>query len=201
MKSVLITGQKNAFDKNLAKIFRREGFEVFIDGKNEPTEKIDIYIDVSDKRNRGDVFSIRDGIDEKVIRRIYKANVIRPMMLLEKYLPLLDKGTDKRLCFISSASASINETRDTCGYGYKMSKAAMHNLFMIAWNTLEVDGYTFRVFDPMCGGFADGKAAKAAAEAAAIYFTTRRGTENSDPQRDDENRLVMRDAFAREHAW
>lgn len=197
MQAVLITTQHNAFDRHLAGVFRREGFEVFVAGKNEPDNKIDIYIDTSDKRDAGDTFSIREGIDEKVVRRVYKANVLQPMKYLEKYLPYLDKGSMKRLCFISSAEASVNETRDTTGYAYKMSKAAMHNLFMISWNTLEADGYTFRVFDP-CIKTVD---TKAAAEAAFIYFTTRRGTENNDPNRDDENRLVMRDALGREHAW
>ena len=117
--------------------------------------------------------------------------------MLETYLPLLDKGSGKRLCFLSSAEASINETSASCGYGYKMSKAAMHNMFMMAWNILESDGYTFRVFDPMT----DTLDAKASAEAAFTYFTARRGTENANVLRDDENRLVMRDAYGREHAW
>lgn len=197
MKSVLITRLDNQFDKQLAKIFKREGFEVFVDGENEPTCGIDIYVDTSDKRSRGDTFSIRDGLDEKIIRKVYKANVLRPMELLEKYLPQLDKGSGKRLCFLSSSEASINETTGSAGYAYKMSKAAMHNLFMIAWNNLEADGYTFRVFDPLRGTVS----AKDAAEGAFIYFTRRRGTENDDPLRDDENRLVLRDALGREHAW
>ncbi|MCL2627219.1 MAG: hypothetical protein FWD44_00790 [Oscillospiraceae bacterium] len=197
MKSVLITAQKNAFDKHLVSVFAREGYEVFVSGVNEPTKKIDIYIDVSNKRDKADTFSIRSGIDEKVIRRVYNANVIKPMKLLEKYLPFLDKSKDKRLCFLSGIDASINETRDKTGYAYKTSKAAMHNLFMIAWNTLEADGYTFRVYDPL----SDEVSAKAAAEGAFTYFTLRRGTENDDPLRNDENRLVMRDALGREHCW
>jgi len=197
MSSVLITAQKNAFDKHLAKVFAREGYEVFVTGVKEPSKKLDIYIDVSNKRDKNDNFSIRDGLDEKVIRRVYRENVLKPMKLLEKYLPYLDKGKDKRLCFLSGADASINETRDTTGYAYKTSKAAMHNLFMIAWNTLEKDGYTFRVYDPVT----DEVNAKAAAEGAFTYFTLKRGTENDDPLRNDENRLVLRDALGREHCW
>jgi len=197
MKSVLITAQKTSFDKFLAKVFAREGYEVYVAGINEPKKKIDIYVDVSNRRDKEDNFSIRDGLDEKVIRRVYRANVQKPIKLLEKYLPLLDKGKEKRLCFLSGADASINETRDTTGYAYKTSKAAMHNLFMITWNTLEGDGYTFRVYDPL----PDEVNAKAAAEAAFTYFTLKRGTENDDPLRNDENRLVLRDALGREHTW
>jgi len=223
LKNILITGRSTAFDKKLASIFVREGHNVFIPnpklispskgiclhdeshtafiGKgcvdNKPIEKIDIYIDTSDKRYDLDNFRIRDGLDEKIMIKTYKANVIEPMKLLDRYLPLLDKGDDKRLCFLSSAEASINETLDTTGFAYKMSKAAIHNLFMIAWNTLESDGYTFRVYDPM----RDKINVKDSAEGAFIYFTKRRGMENDDSLRDDENRLVMRDALGREHAW
>ena len=197
MKSVLITAQKTSFDKHLAKVFAREDYEVFIAGINEPKKKIDIYVDVSNRRDKEDNFTIRDGLDEKVIRRVYRANVQKPIKLLEKYLPLLDKGKEKRLCFLSGADASINETRDTTGYAYKTSKAAMHNLLMITWNTLESDGYTFRVYDPL----PDEVNAKAAAEASFTYFTLKRGTENDDPLRNDENRLVLRDALGREHCW
>jgi len=197
MKSVLITSQKSAFNKYLIKVFERSGYDVYIPGINEPKKRLDIYIDVSNKRDVNDNFSIRDGLSEKIIQKVYNANVTVPMKLLEKYLPFLDRGTDKRLCFLSGIDASINETRDTTGYAYKLSKAAMHNLFMIAWNTLEKDGYTFRVYDPLLNEVS----IAASANAAFTYFTLRRGTENDDPLRDDENRLVMRDALGREHAW
>ena len=201
MKNVLITRQKTAFEKNLSKIFIREGYNVFFSGavnaSENPCDKIDIYIDVSDEKNAADTFSIRDGLDETVIKKVYKANVIKPMRTLEKYLPLLDAGDGKRLCFLTSAEASINETRDISGYAYKLSKAAMHNFFQMVSNRLTPNGYTFRVFDPMHKE----TDAKASAEAAFNYFTRRRGTENDDIKRDDENRLVFRDALGREHTW
>ena len=201
MKNVLITRQKTAFEKNLAKIFEREGYNVLIakmsGASGTPCDKIDIYIDVSDERNIADTFSICDGLDENVIKKVYKANVLKPMRTLEKYLPLLDKGDGKRLCFLSAAQASINETRETTGYAYKLSKAAMHNFFQMVSNRLTPSDYTFRVYDPMQGEID----AKLAAEAAFNYFTRRRGTENDDGQRDDEKRLVFRDALGREHTW
>jgi len=197
MKNVLVTSQENTFGKNLAAIFVREGYNVFTPGDNEPEGSLDLYIDVSDERNAADTFTIRDGLDEEVIRAVYEKNVLGSMALLEKYLPLLDKGTGKRLCFLTSAEASINMTRDTDGYAYKLSKAAMHNFYQMTANKLVPDGYTFRFFDTMCGEID----AKTAAESAFHYFTRKRGTEHNDPLRNDENRLVFRDALGREHTW
>ena len=203
IKNVLITAQKNEFEINLAKIFMREGYKVFIAGENETTDenetadKIDLYIDVNDERNESDSFSIREGLNEELIQTIYEANVLKSMKTLEKYLPLLDSGDGKRLCFLSSAEASINETRDTKGYAYKMSKAAMHMFIQMASNKLTPTGYTWRIYDPMCGKVNT----EASAEAAFNYFTRKRGSERDDPLRNDENRLVFRDALGREHTW
>jgi len=199
-KNVFITGQKSDFDKCLAEIFVREGYNTIIADKNDPTgiiDFIDIYIDVSDDRNSADSFSIRDGLDEAVIRSVYEVNVLESMKMLETFLPSLDNGCGKRLCFLTAAEASINETHDISGYAYKMSKAAIHNFYQMISNKLSPAGYTFRIFDPMYG-IID---AKASAEGAFNYFTRRRGIEQNNPLRDDETRLVFRDATGREHAW
>jgi NAD(P)-dependent dehydrogenase (short-subunit alcohol dehydrogenase family) len=100
-------------------------------------------------------------------------------------------------CRDSLADASINATRDTGSYAYKLSKAALHMFLQMVANRLTPGGYTYRVYDPM---FSEVEP-KASAEGAFNYFTRRRGTENDDPQRDDEKRLVFRDALGREHAW
>lgn len=197
MKNVLITNQNNAFNTALKVIFEREGYSVFITGENEPAVGIDIYIDVSNERSAADTFSIRDGLNEKIIQEVYEANVLKSMSLLEKYLPLLDTGSGKRLCFLTSAEASINQTRDIDGYAYKLSKSAIHMFLQMLANKLTPSGYTYRVYDPMPGEIDP----EASAEGAFNYFTRRRGTEHYDPQRDDENRLVFRDALGREHAW
>ena len=200
IENVFITGQKNDFDKRLAGIFIREGYNTYTADDNVPGNKmefIDIYIDVSDERDPADDFSIRDGLDEDIIRRVYEANVLNSMKMLEEYLPLLDAGNAKRLCFLTAAEASINETRETNGFAYKMSKAAMHNFFQMISNRLSPAGYTFRIFDPLHGDID----AKASAEGAFNYFTRRRGIEQDNPLRDDESRLVFRDALGREHTW
>ena len=217
MKNVLITGLSKEFDRKLAAAFVREGYAVYAMGAaqiggavslpenieeaaallKKTAGHIDIYVDVSDERSPSDTFTVREGLDETVMRGLYEANVIRPMALLEVFLPLTDAGEGKRLCWLTSAEASINETRAADGMGYKMSKAGLHNFIQITRNVLAPKGYTLRAFDPMAGEVS----AEAAAEAAFNYFTRRRGTERGDGLRDDEGNMVFRDAYGRQHAW
>jgi NAD(P)-dependent dehydrogenase (short-subunit alcohol dehydrogenase family) len=140
---------------------------------------------------------VRDGLNDKVMRELYDANVTRPMALLETFLPLLESGEGKRLCFLTSAQASINETCAIDGYGYKMAKAALHNFLQITRNVLAPKGFTIRAFDPSRNEVP----AKAAAQAALNYFVRRRGVERGDERRDDEGNLVFRDAYGRQHPW
>jgi NAD(P)-dependent dehydrogenase (short-subunit alcohol dehydrogenase family) len=217
MKTVLITALKNDFDKNLAVAFAREGYKVYAMGEDRLDEvellspdlkeaaaaiqknsgHIDFYIDVSDERSPSDNFNVRSGLNVQVIRDLYEANVIRPMAMLESFLPLLEAGKEKRICFLTSAEASLNETRGTDGYGYKMAKAGLHNFLQITRNVLAPREYTIRVYDPMHPEVS----AELSAEAALNYFTRRRGIERGDTQRDDEGNIVFRDAYGRQHAW
>jgi len=223
MKVVLITALNKDFDKKLAAVFTRENAlnsgkvyamgneQQHIDGvtllPNDPKEAaavlqkdaghIDIYIDVSDERSASDNFNIRDGMNEQVIRELYDANVIRPMAMLEAFMPLLENGEGKRLCFLTSAEASINETRAVDGFGYKMAKAGLHNFLQITRNVLAPKGYTIRAYDPMYHEVT----AELSAEAALNYFTRRRGIEGGDNKRDDEGNIVFRDAYGRQHSW
>ena len=215
--NVLITGLNGDFDKKLAAVFVRNGFNVYAIGGEKTSgvalladdlreaaaalQKesgyIDIYADVSDERSPSDNFNVRSGLNDNVMRKLYDANVTRPMAMLEAFLPLLEAGEGKRLCFLTSAQASINETRDIDGYGYKMAKAALHNFLQITRNALAPKGYTIRAFDSLHGEVSP----EMAAEAAFNYFVRRRGIERGDEKRDDEGNLVFRDAYGRQHSW
>jgi len=166
---------------------------------------IDIYIDTSDERSSLDNFNVRSGINGDIIRKLYDANVIRPMAMFEAFFPLLEAGSEKRLCWLTSAEASINETRGTDGYGYKMAKAGLHNFLQITRNVLAPKGYTIRAYDPVCVDISSDVSSdispELSAEAAFNYFTRRRGIEHDDVQRDDEYNLVFRDAYGRQHTW
>jgi len=222
MKVVLITDIKKEFDRKLTEVFVREGYKVFTLGENKidgaallpadlsfaaaeikkSADHIDFYIDVSDERSGADNFDVRAGINEKVMKELYDANVIKPMAMLEAFFPLLEAGNVKRICYLTSAQASINETRGSSGYGYKMSKAGLHNFLQITRNALAPKNYTIRVFDPLCDESASaGLTTDDSAEAAFNYFTRGRGVERGDKMRDDENNLVFRDAYGRQHSW
>ena len=196
MKNVLITCAQTPFGQALAQVFEREGYRVFSPDNDLP-DALDFLVDTTDFTHPADIFTVTDGIDTDVIAQVYRQNVIGPMATLEGMLPLLDAGEGKRLCYISGARASINETRDTKGYAYNMSKAGLHQFLQLVSNKLTPMGYTFRVYDPM----GEKIAPQAAAEGAFHYFTRRRGTENFDIRRDDENNLAMRDAEGRLHGW
>jgi NAD(P)-dependent dehydrogenase (short-subunit alcohol dehydrogenase family) len=217
MQVVLITETESEFDKKLSAAFIKENYKVYAMGEeqingltpltsdlkeavnaiNKESGYIDIYIDASDKRTPSDNFNVRGVVNDEVMRKLYETNVIRPMAMLEAFLPLLEKSETKRLCYLTAAEASINETFDTEGFGYKMAKAGLHNFLQITRNVLAPRGYTFRVYDPM----RDKVSAELSAQAAFNYFIRRRGIEQDDPQRDDENNLVFRDAYGRQHSW
>jgi NAD(P)-dependent dehydrogenase (short-subunit alcohol dehydrogenase family) len=222
-KTALVTCVNTVFGETLAAIFAREGFEVFALGvkpiekvtllpldPNEaaaelkekacagaPVGRLDFILDTTDASSPKDTFTVRDGIDRKVIEQVYRQNVLSSMALLEAFLPLLDQGEGKRLFYLTRAEASVNETRRIDHFAYNMSKAALHQFIQMTRNKLAPKGYTFRVFDPLDREVSP----EAAAESAYNYVTRRRGTENHDPLRDDEDNLVFRDAQGRQHCW
>jgi len=216
-KIVLVTSLDTIFGEMLATVFVREGFRVFALGSKpienvtllpldpyesatalkEKVGKLDFLLDITDVHSPKDTFTVRDGIDGTVVEQVYRQNVLASMALLEAFLPLLDQGEGKRLFFLTSAEASINETRRIDHFAYNMSKAALHQFIQMTRNKLAPKGYTFRVFDPMEREVSP----EAAAESAYNYITRRRGTENHDPLRDDEENLVFRDAQGRQHSW
>jgi len=216
-KTVLVTYLDTIFGETLAAVFAREGFQVFALG-NKPIEKVtllpldlneaaatlrekagklDFLLDTTDVISPKDTFTVRDGIDTSIVEQVYRQNVLSSMALLEAFLPLLDRGEGKRLFYLTRADASINETRRIDHFAYNMSKAALHQFIQMTRNKLAHKGYTFRVFDPMDSEVSP----EAAAEGAFNYITRRRGTENNDHLRDDEDNLVFRDAQGRQHSW
>ena len=214
---VLVSTLNKAFDEKLIGAFAREGFSVYAMGNmvvegaallpmdayeaaaalKEKAAKLDYLLDTTDASDPRDSFTVRDGIDGAVMEQVYRRNVLRSMALLEAFLPLLDEGRAKRLFYLTSAEASINETRRINHFAYNMSKAALHQFIQMTRNKLSSRGYSFRVFDPMYSEVS----VEAAAESAYNYIIRRRGTENHDPMRDDEDNLVFRDAQGRQHSW
>lgn len=92
--------------------------------------------------------SIRAPQNYDEMHRLYDINVLGALRVVEAFLPLLDAGRRKRLCFISSEAGSIGAAQRTSWFGYCMSKAALNMAVKILFNDLRPAGYTFRLYHP-----------------------------------------------------
>jgi len=130
----------------------------------------------------------------------FSVNALGAARMVEHFLPLLDKGAIKRLCFVSSEVSCINlmKTSRDGGFPYPMSKSSLNMCVRLMHNLLYGQGYTFRLFHPgwMKRVMPDGSRSEMArydpdhiAERASRYFET---------QLRDEHRLVMFDFLGQE---
>ncbi|MBS1726401.1 MAG: SDR family NAD(P)-dependent oxidoreductase [Armatimonadetes bacterium] len=78
----------------------------------------------------------------------FNVNAIGALRLVHALLPLLDKGTTKRLCFVSSEAGSIGASARTGWFGYCMSKAALNMAVKNMSNDLGPQGYDLRLYHP-----------------------------------------------------
>jgi len=134
------------------------------------------------------------------MHRLYGVNALGALRVVEAFLPLTDRGTMKRLCFVSSEAGSIERCRRTSWFGYCLSKAALNMAIKILFNHLRPEGYTFRLYHPgwmrsYMGGHkntqADLEPEEAAAKAVPIFLDARA----------DEDHLVLIDYQGQEWPW
>ncbi|MCL2501286.1 MAG: SDR family NAD(P)-dependent oxidoreductase [Defluviitaleaceae bacterium] len=134
-------------------------------------------------------------MDLESVWNTFRVNALGPLRLTEEFLPLMEKGGAKRLCFVSSEVACITlmKHRGDGPYPYPMSKASLNMGVRMLHNQLHERGYTFRLFHPgwMKRRMADGTLSETArfdpddiGGIAARYFDRDLG---------DEHRLVMVD--------
>jgi NAD(P)-dependent dehydrogenase (short-subunit alcohol dehydrogenase family) len=130
----------------------------------------------------------------------FSVNALGPALMVEYFLPLLDKGNLRRLCFVSSEVSCISLMKHRLGnsYPYPMSKSSMNMGVRLMHNLLYPQGFTFRLYHPgwMKKQEADGTLSEfgaldpaETAAHAAKYFDTPLG---------DEHRLVMYDYLSQE---
>lgn len=133
--------------------------------------------------------------------RSFRVNALGGLTLTSVFKPLLDKGTMKRLCFVSSEVSSISMMNRDRGFAYPMSKSSLNMAVRMIHNDLFRQGYTIRLYHPgwMQRVMLDGSRVEGAAidpdlsaECAFKYFT--------EPLI-DEHRLVMVDYLGNEWAY
>ena len=164
------------------------------------TDHLDVLVNNAGVNSEAIYLTIREPQDYDEMHRLYDVNALGPLRMVEAFLPLLDRGTSKRLCFVSSEAGSIGASERTSWFGYCMSKAALNMGIKILFNALQPEGYTFRVYHPgwvrsyMHGKKmmeADLEPNEAAAYAIPLLFDDRM----------DEDRLVMVDYEGKEWSW
>ena len=158
------------------------------------TEAIDLLVFCGDRLSTGPAPSIAGAQDYGNLLASYDANALGLLRTVRAFLPLLGRGSMKRLCFMTERDALVNGSVAVSDFGRNLSKAAANMAGAILFNRLRPEGYTFRTF---CRD----DHAPAASVAAYGYFTRGRSFEADNPRHSDENRYTTRDGFGRERPW
>ena len=164
------------------------------------TDSLDILISNAALMGQVSCSLYEPPMDLEAVWNSFSVNALGAALLVEHFLPLLDAGQMKRLCFISSEVSCINlmKTSRDGGFPYPLSKSSLNMCVRLMHNLLYPQGYTFRLFHPgwMKRVMPDGSRSEIArydpdftAERASKYFET--------PLR-DEHRLVMFDFLGQE---
>ena len=96
----------------------------------------------------GTIRDIRDGYDYPGMLRTLNVNALGAIRVTEAFLPLMDRGTDKKICCISSEAGSIGTCWREDETEYCMSKAALNAGMAVLSNRLKKDGYEIRLYHP-----------------------------------------------------
>ncbi|MCL2094092.1 MAG: SDR family NAD(P)-dependent oxidoreductase [Treponema sp.] len=96
------------------------------------------------------LFSDEGPMDLEAPWNSFRVNALGPLTLTQTLLPLLEKGSMKRLCYVSSEVGCIVLMKHRGGgsYPYPMSKASLNMGVRMMHNQLYPKGYTFRLFHP-----------------------------------------------------
>ena len=164
------------------------------------TDHLDVLISNAGVTSETVPFTIREAQDYDEMHRLYDVNALGALRMVAAFLPSMEQGIFKRLCFISSEAGSIGRAERTSWFGYCMSKAALNMAVKILFNDLHPAGYTFRVYHPgWIRSFMHGEKNMEATlepEEAATYALPFLLND-----REDEDRLVMVDYEWNECPW
>ncbi|MDR2940993.1 MAG: SDR family NAD(P)-dependent oxidoreductase [Treponema sp.] len=166
----------------------------------EQTDALDMLISNAALMGETQCSIDKPPMDLKAPWDFFRVNALGPTRMIEYFLPLLDNGKMKRLCFVSSEVSCITLMKHRAGnsYPYPMSKSSLNMSVRLMHNLLYPQGYSFRLYHPgwMKRQLQDGALSEFAAYDpaetafhAAEYFETPLG---------DEQRLVMYDYMSQE---
>jgi len=172
-------------------------------------DHVDVVINNAGVSSRAMHAPISEPQDYGEIHRLFDVNALGPLRVVEAFLPLVEAGELRRLCFVSSEAGSINRCERKGWYGYCMSKAALNMGVSGLFNLLRPEGYTFRVYHPgwMRTYMSGQKSTQAelepeeAAVPALAYFLRDLAEDQHTSTRHGADRLVMRDWRGREWPW
>lgn len=111
-------------------------------------DALDLLIANAAINHSAHVESIRESPDFGDMQNEFNVNSLGPLRVVEAFLPLLDAGRRKRLCFVSSEAGSVGSSTRTGWFGYCMSKAALNMAVKNLSNDLGPRGFTFRLYHP-----------------------------------------------------
>jgi hypothetical protein len=137
--------------------------------------------------------TIENEIDYGALLEAYQYNCLGALYAVNAFMPLLEKGGLKRICVVTTKAASNNACGEAADIYTHISRAPLNMAMTQLFNRLRPEGYTFRLY---CKDTDNGNDAWAV-----DYFTRSRSYEPEDLKHSDEERLVMRDAYAREVPW
>ena len=110
------------------------------------TASIDILVNNAGiSGSAGDIFDLGN-TDQGLA--VFNANCLGALRMVRTFLPLIEKGRDKRLCFVSSESGSISVCHRSEGFIYPMSKTALNMAVRLLFEELNPKGFRFRLFHP-----------------------------------------------------
>jgi len=89
-----------------------------------------------------------DLTDTEMMAEVYNVNTIGNVRLFENFLPLLQKGCEKKICFVSSEAGSINDCQRTNFFWYGMTKSALNYYAKVMFNRYRSDDFKFRLYHP-----------------------------------------------------
>lgn len=87
-------------------------------------------------------------IDYEMLEFDFRTNSLAGIQLVDRLLPLMEKGEMKRLFFTTSEISSLRLMTRVGAMRYAMSKTALNLGVKMLFNELRPKGYTFRLYQP-----------------------------------------------------